>query len=178
MTSFNVLEGSNPLNFLPGARGCFHLLARPSRPYRRIFFFFFFFFCYFLSWWVYGVRDINMENSLCITEQKIIFSWGGIKDVSWPWLHGKPKLVDLQINVCSWSESGQRLMGADSLTCGSRSPDGGQSEAHLCEWGLRTPPGPRAGQVHTDIHCGAGCGQSLALKCAPRSARLAMTGHT
>ena len=142
------------------------------------FFSFFFFFCYFLSWWVYGVRDINMENSLCITEQKIIFSWGGIKDVSWPWLHGKPKLVDLQINVCSWSESGQRLMGADSLTCGSRSPDGGQSEAHLCEWGLRTPPGPRAGQVHTDIHCGAGCGQSLALKCAPRSARLAMTGHT
>ena len=58
---------------------------------------FFFFFCYFLSWWVYGVRDINMENSLRITEQKIIFSWGGKKMfpghgcmVNLSWLTWKP----------------------------------------------------------------------------------------
>lgn len=85
----------------------------------------FFLFCYCLSWWVYGVHDKNIENSLHITEKKLFSLGGKKKDVSGPWLHHKPKSVDLQINVCSWSEGCWRLMGADSLTCRSRSLDGG-----------------------------------------------------
>lgn len=45
-------------------------------PLKEIFIFIFF---YCLSWWVYGVHDINIENSLHITEQQVIFSWGGKK---------------------------------------------------------------------------------------------------
>ena len=55
---------------------------------------------------------------------------------------------------------------------------GGEGAAHLHECGLRTPPGAWAGQAHTDIPHGAGCGQSLALKFPQRSARPAMTGNT
>lgn len=80
-------QKSLPTEFPTRGQRIIDLLARPSRPCRRIFFH--------LSWLEYGVSEINIESSVHVTEQ--LFSLGKRRPVSWPWLHHKPNTVDLQM---------------------------------------------------------------------------------
>lgn len=139
------------------------MLARLSRPCRRIFFSFFF--CYCLSCLECSVSEINIESSVHNRTDGYFLLGGRKKDV-FPGCGCNVNPTQSACKECHGSEGRPRLMGASSLSPGGGggclSPDGEVTVQHC---GLRTLPGAWANKVHRDNPHGAGCGQSLSLKC-------------